>query len=181
MKKDDCNCCSLKQVWKIKRHKGLMARIDINEYRPETCLSTNKQTGQKRFYKHVSLFLQWKCVTFCSSLQNGSVSIQQLPSWAPHALKYPTKSYRCSPIKHFLNTPRGNQSECQDISWNIILTPTLWNISLILTAIMDVWCVKLWQRVNLNIQTIILCPTSVTFLLTGRSQASPKAAGRANS
>ena len=55
-------------------------------------------TLSTQYFENVSLF--------AAPAQGGSVSIQQLPSWAPRALKYPTKSYPTSPIKHFLNTPQ---------------------------------------------------------------------------
>ena len=57
-------------------------------------------------------------IIFCSfALSLGeSVSIQERSSWAPHALKYPTKSYHSAPIKHFLNTPNENQSKYSTVS-----------------------------------------------------------------
>ena len=58
-------------------------------------------------------------IIFCSfALSLGeSVSIQERSSWAPHALKYPTKSYHSAPIKHFLNTPNENQSKYSTVSF----------------------------------------------------------------
>ena len=69
-------------------------------------------------------------IIFCSfALSLGeSVSIQERSSWAPHALKYPTKSYHSAPIKHFLNTPNENQSKYSTVSFcKFDFIFTIWN------------------------------------------------------